>query len=261
MKKTHQAQTIIIPDGEDCLFPTNGLKAHWLRPAKPARSGVVVVPIQGGDYDVSIMLAKFLTKCGHHTLRFERRADWLDASKDPAELVPHVRQYLRDIPRGIDMWLDEGEVAPDRIGLMGVSMGAIMGSGVLAADPRIKASVLVIGGAELGDILTNANDEEINLYRKDLAKRLGLTEQDLVPKYKELLAPLTELDPTGKVDSESILYMSARFDQVVRYPHATLLWERLGRPKRWTLPCGHYSTVVFLPLIKWLTRRWFGTRL
>jgi len=140
-------------------------------------------------------------------------------------------------------------------------MGAIMGAGIAAAEPRIKASVLAIGGAELADILGSANDQEINLYREQLAARLGLTEEQLAPRFNQWLERQEELDPTGKVDPDSVLCFSARFDRVVRYRHATLLWERLGRPRRWTLPCGHYSTVVFLPLIKWLTRRWFANRL
>ena len=261
MKGAATPQRVFVPDGPDCLFPTGRVTAHWLRPARPGRTAVVVLPIQGGDYEVSTMLARFLTKCGHHTLRFERRANWLDASRDPAELAPHVRQYLRDIPRGIDAWVEKGEVDPDRIGLMGVSMGAIMGAGVAAVDKRIKASVLAIGGAELADILASANDEEINLYREDLRLRLGLTTEQLAAKLRDLLGEQRELDPTGRVDSESVLYISARFDRVVRYPYATLLWERLGRPRRLTLPCGHYSTALFLPLVKWLSRRWFAARL
>ncbi len=256
-----KAELLLIPDGPDCLFPTGGLRAHWLRPDRPSHTGVVVLPIQAGDYEVSKLLADHLSRCGHHTLRFERRRDWLEADRDPAELVPHLRQYLRDISAGVDLWLEHGEVAPDRIGLMGVSMGAIVGAAVLAADPRFKASVLVIGGAELSDILITAHDEAIEEYRTALKVRLGLTDRQLATRIRELLSPVTEMDPTGKVDPGTILFIASRFDRLIRWPRSILLWERLGRPKRWILPCGHYSTALFLPLIKWLAKRWFAVRL
>ncbi|MBM4355331.1 MAG: hypothetical protein FJ109_16355, partial [Deltaproteobacteria bacterium] len=200
MKALPESQPIHIPDGPGCLFPTGGLKAHWLRPASPSRTGVVVLPIQAGDYEVSKLLADHLARCGHHTLRFERRRDWLEADRDPAELVPHLRQYLRDISTGIDLWLQQGEVDAARVGLMGVSMGAIVGTAVLAADPRFKASVLVIGGADLSDILITADDQAIEEYRNALKARLGLDDEQLAARIREILSPITEMDPTGKVD-------------------------------------------------------------
>lgn len=276
-----ECRQILVPDGPDCLFPTGGLTAHWLSPGAghgrlsesngtvrdPARapktggSGIVILPIQAGDYEVSKLLAAHLSSCGHHTLRFERRRDWLEADRDPAELVPHLRQYLRDVSAGIDLWLAEGEVSPDRIGLIGVSMGAIVGTAVIAADPRIKASVLVIGGADLSDILVTADDDAIAEYRTALKARLGLTDEQLASRIREILSSITEMDPTAKVDPHTILFIASRFDRLIRWPRSTLLWQRLGRPKRWILPCGHYSTALFLPLIKWLAKRWFAGRL
>jgi len=261
VKALPETQLIHIPDGPGCLFPSGGLKAHWRRPASPSLTGIVVLPIQAGDYEVSKLLAAHLSSCGHHTLRFERRRDWLEADRDPTELGPHLRQYLRDITTGIDLWLAEGEVGPDHIGLIGVSMGAIVGTAVLAADPRVKASVLVIGGADLSDILVTAHDEAIAEYRSSLKARLGVTDDQLAARIREILSPITEMDPTGKVDPDSILFIASRFDRLIRWPRSTLLWQRLGRPKRWILPCGHYSTALFLPLIKWLAKRWFAGRL
>jgi pimeloyl-ACP methyl ester carboxylesterase len=256
-----ESRPIRIPDGPGCLFPTGGLTAHWQRPASHSRTGIVVLPIQAGDYQVSTLLADHLARCGHHTLRFERRRDWLEADRDPAELVPHLRQYIRDVSAGIDLWLEHGEVDPQRLGLMGVSMGAIVGTAVLSADPRLKASVLVIGGADLSDILITAEDEAIGEYRNALKARLGLTDDRLATRIREILSPVAEMNPTGKVDPSSILFIASRFDRLIRWPRSTLLWERLGRPRRWILPCGHYSTALFLPLIKWLAKRWFAGRL
>ena len=132
-----------------------------------------------------------------------------------------------------------------------------MGVAVAANEPRIKASVLCIGGADLADILMTANDEEVNLYRKDLSTRLGVPEPELRPMMAAALDPYDAAREAPKMSADSTLFIAARFDAVVRWRNSVRLWEALGRPKRVILPTGHYSAVVFVPYIRLISRRWF----
>lgn len=249
-----------LPDPPGCLFPGAGVVMHWHRPARlngRSGAGIVCLPIQGGDYDVSTLFARGFARMGFQALRFERRAEWLEADRELSDLARLARQFPADVRAGIDHWLGLGVVDPQRLGLFGVSMGAVMGAAVAGADPRVRASVLCIGGADLPEIVMTADDEEVNQYRKDLAARLGVDEPELRPLLHAALDGLDLSEAARAVDPATSLFFSARFDHVVRWPRNQELWELTGRPRRWVLPCGHYSAVVFVPLIKWLSRRWF----
>jgi len=257
---TENAQRIVLPDETPPLFPGEGVVMHLHPPRKSGPRndvGIIVLPIQGGDYEISTLFANYFSKIGFQALRFERRAEWLDASRDVSELKVLVETFLADVSRGIDWWLEKADNRPKRIGLFGVSMGANTGAVVAAGEPRIEASVLPLGGGDLADILMTAHDEEINQYRKDLSARLGVDEPALRPMFEEALGPVDNLNFAHGMNADTTLFISAWFDRVVRYANATRLWECIGRPKRITLPCGHYSTIVFLPLVKLWARRWF----
>ena len=250
-------EIIRVPDPPGIDAPGDGIVAHWHKPLKDTgKQGIVVLPIQGGDYEISTLFARHFAKKGHHALRFERRAEWLDAALPPEALGVLLRHFKDDVSRGIDRWLEDAPVGPE-LGLFGVSMGAISGTLVAAGEPRLRRRMLVMGGGPLADILGSARDAEINQYRADLAARLGVAEADLVPMFEETFEGLEPLDHAPALDPADTLMVSSRFDRVVRYEYQTRLWEALGQPRRVTLPCGHYSAVVFVPWIKHLANRWF----
>ena len=257
-------EPVFLRDEITCPLGGEGVTAHWHRPAAPgprARAGVVMLPIQGGEYEVSTMLAAYLARRGYHCLRFERRAEWLEADRELADLAALVPQYEADVRRGIDWWLAQGAFDPKRLGLMGVSMGAMMGSRVAAADDRIRASVLVIGGGDLAGILLHGHDKEIRAYRRDLARRLGLSLPELGPPLHEALEPVDNLRVASGMNAATTLFLAARFDRVIAWRRSRQLWEAIGRPRRRILPCGHYSTVVFVPYVKWASCKWFDRHL
>ena len=132
------------------------------------------------------------------------------------------------------------------------------GTMVAAREPRLKRRMLVLGGGPLADVLATARDTEINKFRAELSARLGVEEPDLLPAFQKTLEGLDPLEHAPALDSASTLVVSARFDRVVRYHYQTRLWEALGRPRRVTLPCGHYSAAVFVPWIKRIATRWFA---
>lgn len=253
-------ETIRLPDPPGLDAPGNGVVAHWHRPADGApagKQGIVVLPIQGGDYEISILFARHFAAKGHHALRFERRAEWLDASRPPEALALLLRTFVDDVRRGIDRWLEVAPVGPG-LGLFGVSMGAMSGTLVAAQEPRLTRRMLLLGGGPLADVLSTARDTEINAFRRDLAMRLGVDEPALFPMFEASLEGLDPLAHAAAVDPASTLVVSARFDRVVRFSYQTRLWEALGRPRRTVLPCGHYSAAIFVPWIKRRATQWFA---
>ncbi len=259
------SQRIALPDNVPTDIPGEGIVAHWYRPtivhAERNQRGVVCLPIQGGDYEVSTLLAEFLAKRGYHTLRFERRAEWLDhevALPVLAQLVPH---FVADIRRTVDHWLGlpDAPTAPT-LGLLGVSMGAMTGTLLAASDPRFAAVVLCIGGGELSDILVDGRDTELDAWRVHMVEKLGGAEE-FANEVRTHVRQIGVLDAGAQLDAKRTLFVAARFDRVVPWSASKRLWNAIGQPKRITLPTGHYSAAIGLPLIKSAATRWFDKHL
>ena len=57
----------------------------------------------------------------------------------------------------------------------------------------------------------------------------------------------------------AILVIHSPDDDIVPFAHGRLLFERLGRPERWSYPLGHVPLFVLLPwrdgrVVKWIER-------
>lgn len=253
-------RVIAVRDEELTDIPGSGLRAHWHLPDQQnARNGwgIVCLPIQGGDYEISTLFARYFASLGYHVLRFERRTEWLDPELPLELLAQLVPRFVSDVSRLIDGWLFDKE-APnaEAIGLFGVSMGAITGTMVAANDPRVRAAVFCIGGGGLDDILVHGRDTELDEWRDAVSASLG-GRSAFDRLAREFVGSIDLLGAAEKIDESRALFVGARFDRVVPWSASVRLWKAMGRPRRAILPTGHYSAVVALPWIKWAARRHF----
>jgi dienelactone hydrolase len=175
----------------------------------------------GASTDVSSVVRAFAQRMD------ARLAVWADAAR---AVVDYVERRRPDVS--------------DNVVVLGFSAGAIGGPVVAAhLGEHVRAEVFIGGGANVFSIAR----------RSDLdALELRLTGSDPVsdPKVLEGMdaAYLQEsrLDPwnvAGVTARVPALLVDARFDHVVPRDAATHLWERLGRPERWTVLGGH--TILF----------------
>ena len=247
-----------FPDSDGRPTPSTGVDAYLYEPpGKGPGPGIIILPIQGGDYEVSIYFAEYLASKGYPCLRFERRAEWLEVSRGFDQLSDLILEYTKDIRRGLDWWISTGKILPDRVGLFGVSMGANIGAILVSLDERIRSAVLVIGGVGIADIIMTAKDEEIGAYRRAVQKERGIPAKQMRREILEALDPIETAAFTNVVDPDGILMFSAVFDKLVRWRHSTAQWEALSRPERITLPTGHYSSVLFIRYVRFKSLKYF----
>ena len=263
-QKDYLLYRVHFPDRPGSLFPGQGLDAFEYRPKRRNRrsgTGIILLPIQGANYEVSTYFAEYFASKGFSCLRFSRRAEWLVPDRSFPSLALLLREYVIDIRRGLEWWKGSGHLDTNRIGLFGVSMGAMIGSIVTALDcPSLRASVLVLGGGSLADILLTADDEEINEIRRAWLERLNDRKELLSKDLHEALDPVDPLRTASMICIGSALMIQARFDPVVRYPLSTSIWEAAGKPDRIVIPTGHYSAVLLIHYIRWKACRWFDQR-
>jgi dienelactone hydrolase len=154
------------------------------------------------------------------------------------DMVKRVQTHVIDIRRAIDWAESQPEIDRKRIGIIGFSLGATIASLVAENEPRIGASVLAMGGANINEMFATCfgrAEEARNL----IIERLGWTSDTFGQK---LAGPLTPINPAsfpGKVDPKRVIIFDAAYDNCIPESGREALWQAMGRPKRITWPYNH----------------------
>jgi dienelactone hydrolase len=154
----------------------------------------------------------------------------------------------QDVRAFIDWVMEQPDTDPLRIGIVGFSMGGIVGSLVMARDPRVAAGVFVMTGGHLDEILAYCKWDEREV-REHVATAFGWTADELDRRIK---APLSSVDPVlvaGSIDPASVLYIDSGHDGCIPRSARDDLWKAMGQPERVTLGYDHknsFLTMTFL---------------
>lgn len=198
-------------------------------------------------------------------LMFAVLTDNTDDTDGPADEADRgLRRAARSIARGLDdrmvewayavegmlAFLDSSERQLDRapVVIVGCSLGAIATPTIVARQPdRFDATVLIGGGANALEIsqrssLTNAGIELLQIGSP-------LTTSQRRELYSMYLRS-SRFDPyhtAAHLHHLPVLVLDAMFDRMVPASTGRALYERLGRPERWSYPVGHAGLFWLLP--------------
>ncbi len=205
----------------EIAYPSHGpdnVTGFVVRPPQPEKDAAGVVFMHGGGGKASDFLldARLLAGRGAVALTidspFTRSTD-AKIRTGTAELEPTYEtmvQNVRDILRGLDILVDQYGVDPERLAVVGYSMGAQPAALAAALDPRVQALVLMAGRALPSGL---PND----------------------PRERELFGAI---DTVGFVDNLAptrLLLQGAEFDSIVSRSEMELLEQAASEPKeiRW----------------------------
>jgi dienelactone hydrolase len=209
---------------------------------------VIVLPITQGNYH-SKQMAHFLADRGFVGLRFDSRGDRfarVRTGEKPIEAFEQfLKEYVIDVLRSVDWLREHPRVDPERIGIMGISMGGLVAAIATGVDPRIKAGVLMLAGGNLTGILLSTKEPSLVEVRKRIEDQEDLTREEL---RREMELRFRNIDPlvyAERIDPSNVLMINAFFDQVIKKKHTMAFWKTSGKPPMVQLPTGHYTAAVF----------------
>ncbi len=171
-------------------------------------------------------------------------------SADLGKTREHIVQTVIDYRRAIDYLQARQDLDGERIGLIGASLGAIVGSMVAGVDTRVDAALLIVGGG-------------------DWSKIVGKSEHPAAQKLRELLAGggasrLDDVDPVrwvGKISPRPVWMMNGREDKIIPVESAEALHEAAREPKKviW-YDGGHIPPMALISstIKQWLKECLFG---
>ncbi|HOL35312.1 MAG TPA: hypothetical protein PK303_09395 [bacterium] len=154
--------------------------------------------------------------------RLPQNLDWPEIFKNG------LIQSVVDVRKTIDFLEKENE----KIGILGISLGATIASIVHSIDSRISSGIYIVGGGNLANMLWESRDFIARIYKRKL---FGLVDkQTLILRWRDI-DPLTYARKLNNV-----LMINAKYDTSVKPVYTLELWESLGKPEIHWLRCTHF---------------------
>lgn len=210
------------------------------------RPGILILPVLHDRFSLaSGTLARYLASQGFAALELRSGPSFLDRVRvapdgDGPTCEDVETEMIRDGRRGLDWLCGQTGVDAKRLGIIGISHGAMIGPCVMGADPRLLAGVFCMGGADEAMIVARSREPSVRRFRERIMRVHGLTDPEDLRRLPQAQASPTEpLRYAPAVDPRAVLLFKTRLDRMVVPETQDKLWEALGRPRRITLPLGH----------------------
>jgi hypothetical protein len=217
---------------------------------------VLLLPVFNGQLAIPRFFARYFANQGWAAVVAMRGRDPLDTLVAPTETV---QGNLQDYRRVLDWIENEPELDASRIGLFGVSLGAMDAVMLTAIDGRVNSLVIAMAGGDLSYLLANTNYRRVVRTIDDMAASQGTSREELGAKLDAEI----KLDPLALapyVDAERVLMVITRTDAIIPFEAQQQLRLGMGSPETLYLATGHRTSVVFFPKVRNAAFEFFARR-
>jgi len=173
---------------------------------------------------------------------------------DIRQMRDTMRQAVLDAMRLIDWLQSQPQVEPGKIGIVGISLGAIVSALVLGVETRVQSGVLVLGGANLAHVLWRS-PLTMNVRGELRSKGIG---------YERLREEMASVEPLTFLHGQygdRVLMVNGRYDLVVPREDALALRRALGEGPILWLNTGHYGPALVRSALFGVVERFLASRL
>lgn len=160
-----------------------------------------------------------------------------------------IVETVGDFRRAIDFAVTRPRVDTRRIGFVGISLGAILGTLTTALDSRIRVFASVVGG---GDWKLIMPAQFRAIAERDAQESRG---GQLIRKYNNLLEDVDPKNYAARIAPRPILMLNGRSDDIIPPAAARVLYNAARQPKtqKW-FNAGHFLPPLEVATVvqKWL---------
>ena len=265
-----QPRTVVLPSALPSGYPKNDQIPVTFYPAQNVNGqkapAAILLHLLGGGIEISTRFAKYLSARGvnaavmelpyHYDRAIGTAPAQIYISDNTKVAAGAFNQAASDVST-IATWLQaQPEVDPDKLGVAGVSLGAIITHLAMGRDERLNAGVALVGGGDLKEI------SQLGTLAKLFLRVKGNVTPDKIGD-----AELRDADPLYHVElnrPRHVLMIQGARDEIIPRRASTELWKALGKPPIQWLDIGHYG--LFLGVnsaqkatLAYLNNVWNGT--
>jgi uncharacterized protein len=196
--------------------------AYLARGASPKPTALLLHGCPGLEQNLDVAVA--LRDRGWNAVVFHYRGCWGSTGRYD------LRTIGRDVRAAVDHLRAGGYpgVDPDRITVVGHSLGGWAAVLAAAADQRLRAVVACAAPAELGGIDIPAGELD-----REFTRFLATTPAEFASQRRELGARPGPLDVVASISPRPLLVIHGSDDEWVRADQARLLYARAKEPRRY----------------------------
>jgi dienelactone hydrolase len=250
--KTYEKWELTFPSAIKTEYKTNNTAyATYYRPLRTKKPGAACVVLHhlGGSFEAEEVMAAHMAQQGiaAATLTFplygKRKPHGLKGrveTASPKDLLEFGRQAVVDVRRVSDVLRSLPEVKNDKVGVLGVSLGAIIGSLSAGIDGRFNKVILILGGASLKDIFFFGS-KEVRSMRRYMDQQ-GIDRE----KLGVLLAPMEPLNYAHRIGAKRVLMLNGSRDEIIPVAATKALHKALGKPAIHWYKTGHYGAALHI---------------
>lgn len=151
-------------------------------------------------------------------------------------LAANFQQSVLDARRALSWLAQRPDIDPKRIGIFGISLGAIVSSAVYSVDPTPKHAVLMMGGADFPNLIVASS------LTGPWMKKVGISAESVSAAWKGI----DPLDYRTLNKGKRPLLVNVRSDTVIPTANALRLKEAFPDAEQVWLPLGHYTAIIHL---------------
>ena len=203
----------------------------------------------GGNKEQLIPLARFLASIGYASWAIDdvgsgERAlpghsfpSYSSLGDLTAGVTTETSTTIVDMRRGLDYLETRPEIDHRKFGLMGFSLGALLGGILGAVEPRLDAAILVSGGGDLGQILVGEAKTDV-AFGKIYQSLLESADPNTLEQGLENIDPINFV---GHISPRPLLMEHGRLDKIIPADTAEALFDAARQPKviDWYPDAGH----------------------
>lgn len=221
---------------------------------------ILVLPILGGKNVIAKIFARYFAENGYAAVIVHRQREYREVA-ELDRINPTLEQMVIDHMQAVDWIETRKELDASRIGVFGISMGAIKAAMLAPLDPRVSVAVLGLPGGDIPYILSYSTERGIKRARSNYMDETGFTRQERLYEYLQTTVACDPLHYAPYLDPDNVLMFLAWFDTSVPYSRGKALWRAAGRPEVVYLVSGHLSAYVYLPYVRAKALSFFNRRL
>lgn len=155
---------------------------------------------------------------------------FVDPSVD--RMVQAASQATSDVTTVVSWLSQQPSVDPHRIGVVGISLGAMIAHLAMGLDSRLGAGVAILGGGDLSDLRRTSL---VFRFRKHFPRG------KLTPEEREELERVDPLHHADRNRPRRVLMIEAARDLLMPPRDARALWNALGRPPILWVDTNHFG--------------------
>lgn len=162
------------------------------------------------------------------------------------DLSVHDNSYVRALAgiRTVITSLESDPQINGNFGILGMSLGGMLSTFVAGSEPRIKASVIVVGAGNVPGVLAYSEQERVKAQRDGRLELFKLPDQEA---YFNLLKPLVPNDPinvAANIRPGSMYMFIAMNDITVPTRFQQELRNKVPDPLVYEMNANHFNGIV-----------------